>query len=147
MTTRSDDAEVLLFSTPHCPACRAVRPTASSVAASYGDTVSFREVDARRDPATASLYDVSGVPTMVALHDAREVARLTGVGAEADIERLFDAAATGARSSRRIPTSERALRIGVAATFAAAAVLTGVVALWPFAAAAAVFAVWDLIRP
>ena len=147
MATRSHDAEVLLFSSPHCSSCRAVRPTASGIAAEYGGSVSFREVNASTDQTTASRHRVRGVPTFVALHDEIEVGRLVGVGTRNDIERLFSAARSGHRTRAGISTTDRALRLVVAGTFAGAAVIAAVPLLWVFAAGATVFALWDLIRP
>ena len=145
MTTRSHDAEVLLFSSPHCPTCRAVRPTASGIAMAYDGSVAYREVDATTDHATASQYSIKGVPTFVALHDDVEVGRFVGAGTRSDIERLFVAADSGDRTRRGISSMDRVLRLAVASAFAAAALFTKVPALWAFAGGATIFAFWDLI--
>jgi thiol-disulfide isomerase/thioredoxin len=145
MTARSHDAEVLLFSSPHCSSCRAVRPTASEIAAAYDGSVTFREVDATTDRATASRYGVKGVPTFVAIHDDVEVGRFVGAGTRSDIARLFSAADSGDRTRRGISSTDRILRLAVATAFAGAALLIGAPVLWLFAGGATVFALWDLI--
>ena len=147
MTTRSPDTEVLFFTAPHCSVCRVVRPTATEVAETFEGTVAFREIDATQHPDVAASYGIRGVPTIVAIHDDRVVGRYVGSRSRSDIESLFASASTGERSRRSISSTDRVLRLSVAATFAAAAVLLGAPILWARAAGAASFALWDLVRP
>jgi len=147
MSTRSHDSEVLLFSAPHCSSCRAVRPVASELASTFDGSVIFREIDAAAERAVVLRHGVKGVPTFVALRDDVEVGRLVGVGTHNDLERLFSAAISGDTIGRGISTTDRVLRLAVAAAFAGAALATGVISLWLLAVGTAAFASWDLIRP
>ncbi len=107
----------------------------------------FREIDATVERSVASLHGVKGVPTFVAIHDDVEVGRLVGVGTRNDLEKLFEAADSGDPTRRRISSTDRVLRLAVAAVFAGAALATGVTPLWILATGVGVFAVWDLVRP
>ncbi len=147
MPTRSHESAVLLFAAPHCSSCRAVRPAASEVATAFNASVSFREIDATMQRATASHHGVKGVPTFVAIHDDIEVGRLVGVGSRKDLEKLFEAANSGTPTRRGISSTDRVLRLAVATSFAGAALVTGVTALWLLAGGVGFFGVWDMIRP
>ncbi|MEN8239856.1 MAG: thioredoxin family protein [Actinomycetota bacterium] len=147
MTTRSHGAEVLFFSSPHCKQCAAVRPTAADVASSFEGVVQFREIDATADSETAKLHNVRGVPTLIALRDGGELGRLVGSRSHGEIARMFASVTAGKRTRQTISRPDRTLRLGVAAVFGVAAVVANAPVLWAFAAGAAVFGVWDLIRP
>lgn len=147
MTTQTDQAELLFFVTPGCPTCKAMRPVADEVAAEFGDTVRFEEVDASADPVSSSAHRVRGVPTFVAFHDGEEVGRAVGSRTAAQLSELFDAASTGRRSRGLISPTDRILRIGIGVVFAVAAAVTSTPILWAFALAAIGFASWDLVRP
>ena len=144
---RTHDSEVLLFSAPHCSSCRAVRPAASDVASAFSRSVGFREIDATVERSVASRHGVKGVPTFVAIHDGVEVGRLVGIGTRNNLEKLFEAADSGDPIRRRISSTDRVLRLAVAASFAGAALATGVTPLWILATGVGVFAVWDLLQP
>ena len=147
MTTRLHVAEVLFFTSPHCSQCAAVRPAAVDVAHSFDGDVQFREIDASTNTGAAKLYKVRGVPTFVALRDDEELGRLVGARSRNEIASMFASVSAGERTRQTISRPDRTLRLGVAAAFGAAAVVASTPILWLFAAGAAAFGVWDLIRP
>ena len=147
MTTRSQVAEVLFFTSPHCKQCFAVRTTAVDVASSFEGDVHFREIDASANGHTAKLYNVRGVPTLIALRDDEELGRFVGARSRDDIAGMFASVKAGERTRRTISRPDRVLRLGVAAAFCLVAVMASTPILWVFAAGAAVFGIWDLIRP
>ena len=147
MTTRSHEAEILFFTSPHCSQCAAVRPTAVDVASSFDGSVEFREIDATANRRAASLYNIRGVPTFIALRDDEELGRYVGARSRDELTKMFTSASEGTRTRTTISRPDRMLRLGVAAAFAIAAVATGTPVLWVFAAGASVFGTWDAIRP
>jgi hypothetical protein len=124
-----------------------VRPTAVDVASSFDGTVQFREIDASANAQAAKFYNVRGVPTLIALRDDEELGRFVGARSREEIAGMFQAASVGERTRPTISRPDRMLRLGVAAAFGVAALLASTPVLWVFAAGAAVFGVWDLIRP
>jgi thioredoxin-like negative regulator of GroEL len=147
MTTRSHVAEVLFFTSPHCKQCAAVRPTAVDVASSFDGEVQFREIDASASSQAAKLYNVRGVPALIALRDDEELGRFVGARSRDDIAGIFASLTAGQRTRRTSSRPDRTLRLAVAAAFGVAAVVASAPILWVFAAGAAVFGVWGLIRP
>lgn len=146
MGAQPSQAEVLFFTTPHCSACKAMRPIAGSVADRFKGDVRFTEIDSTADPAPPSIHRVRGVPTFIAIHNGTEVARAVGARSPEQITTLFEAAVSGDSRRGRMSRTDRGLRLGVAAVFATAAVLTATPILWAFVGAAVVFASWDLVR-
>ena len=147
MTTRSPVAEVLFFTAPHCAQCAAVRPTAVDVASSFDGDVEFREINASSDSQATKVHKVRGVPTFIALSDNEELGRFVGARSRDEIAGMFASVKAGKKTRQTISRPDRTLRLGVAAAFGAAAVIASAPVLWVFAGGAAVFGVWDLIRP
>jgi len=143
----SHTGEVLFFTTPHCSICRAVRPTVNEVAGSFEGRVRFREVDAVSDADAAARYGVKGVPTLIAVHGNKSIRRMVGSGSQRQIADVFTAASSGVGSRGLLARNDRILRLGIAAVFGVAAVLSGQPVLWVLAAGATVSALWDLARP
>ena len=76
---RGGPATLLLFTTPTCGSCRAVRSVAAAVAREV-DGVEFREIDATVEPDRARQLNVWRAPTLVVLDAAgAPVWRATGV--------------------------------------------------------------------
>jgi len=140
-------SEVLFFTTPHCSICRHVRPTVNEVARSFEGKVILREVDCSRDPDVTTNFDVKGVPTLIALHEGKEMRRMVGSRSEQQITDVFRAAESGVGVRGSLAPKDRVLRLGIAFVFGVAAALAGQPVLWVLAAGATVSAVWDLIRP
>jgi thioredoxin-like negative regulator of GroEL len=147
MTTRSHVTEVLFFTSPHCTQCAAVMPTAVDVSSSFEGEVQFREIDTSADHPAAKLYNVRGVPTLIALRDDEELGRLVGARSRDEIAGMFASVKAGEKTRQTISRPDRTLRLAVAAAFGAVAVVASAPVLWAFAAGAAIFGVWDLIRP
>jgi len=147
MDTTTDRAEVLFFTSPHCSACKAMRPVADGVAIRFDGKVRLTEVDSAADSVSSSTHRVRGVPTFIAIHDGIEVARAVGSRTSDQLTELFVAADAGDGFRGTISPTDRAMRLGVGAVFAIAALATSTPILWVFALAAVGFATWDLVRP
>jgi thioredoxin-like negative regulator of GroEL len=109
--------------------------------------VRFTEVDSSVDRTFPNSHRVRSVPTFIALHEGEEVARAVGSHSADQLEKLFASAESGDRRRGRISPMERAMRLGVAGMFGAAAIAASTPILWAFALIALLLATWDLIRP
>ncbi len=124
-----------------------MRPTAAEVASSFEGSVGFREIDATTDRQATARYRIKGVPTLISVRDDEELGRFVGARSRDEITKIFTSAKAGTRTRHTISRQDRMLRLGVAAVFAVAAVVASTPVLWVFAAGAAVFGIWDLVRP
>jgi thiol-disulfide isomerase/thioredoxin len=147
MDTEANQDEVLFFTAPHCSACKAMRPVATSVASRYDGSVRFTEVDSSADRTSPPSHRVWSVPTFIALHDGEEVGRVVCTHSAGQLEKLFVSAESGSRKRGRISPMERTMRLGVAGMFGVVAVAASTPILWAFALIALLLATWDLIRP
>ena len=147
MTTRSHVAEVLFFTSPHCTQCAAVTSTAVDVASTFDGEVEFREIDTSTNSEETRRHHVRGVPTLVAIRDDEVLGRFVGARSRDEIAGMFASVCAGERTQQTISRPDRTLRLGVAVAFGVAAVATGTPILGVFAAGAAFFGIWDLIRP
>ncbi len=144
---RPSSPSVVFITSPGCHACRAVRPHVGTFADEYQGRVDVIEINAVAQPDAARDLGAKATPTLIAITNGEEVSRHVGSGAESDIRRLFGAAEDGqAKTSRRISSGERRIRL-------LAAAITGVVGFasgtwWLLGVAAALLgaAVYDL-RP
>lgn len=66
-----------LFGASYCTPCAALKPIVESVAKAFG--VSLAYVDISENPALAKNLGVRNIPTVIALRDGTEVARMVGV--------------------------------------------------------------------
>ncbi len=138
---------VVLVTTPHCPHCRSIRSHIEAVAgeavageavaggASAADNptgfdgVTFIEVSAPASPDLATELKIKAAPSLLAFRDGVEVTRHVGAGGEADVRRVFDAAAGVAGSVRRysISSETRWIRTGLGLVLIAAGAITSVI--------------------
>ena len=140
------DVEILYFTAPHCGICKAMSPFVDGLAAEYDDRVHTTRIDSSMDPVRARAMNVRGVPTLIVVADGVESGRVIGAQTPGALRRFYDNAVEGEVRRRELTPTDRLLRIGAAAAFAAFAVATGEPFLWFFVVAALVFAFWDKIR-
>ena len=124
-----------------------MRPIADEIEIRYDGTVTMVEIDTATDSESSSTHRVRGVPTFIAIRDGSEVGCVVGSRSPTQLEALFEAASSGSRVRERVAPTDRGLRLGVGGVFAGAASVTSTPVLWIFAAAAVMFATWDLVRP
>ncbi len=90
---RSLGSLVLDFYQASCPPCRVLEPRLEHVAEQYAGRVPVYRVDIDRDMAVAERFKVMSIPTLLILHNGREVERLDGLITEADLRAAFGRAA------------------------------------------------------
>ncbi len=101
---------------PWCGSCRALAPALARVAESYAGRVDRWQVDVGAEPGPARQLGARVIPTLVAYHSGREVARVVGNQPRVELERLFEQALAGVASRRRGPsTVDRSLRAAAGA--------------------------------
>jgi len=71
---------------PWCGPCKWIAPVVAKAASDYAGQLKAVRVDVDLAPATAQRFDVTGIPTLVVLHDRTETGRLTGAPAKAALE-------------------------------------------------------------
>ena len=97
---------------PWCMPCRVIEPALDNLKAGYAGRVDVWKVNADEHGKLVQSLGVSGIPTVIAFHQAQEIGRRTGVQSQAALEDLFKAALDGAPvpgSSRAV--SDRYLRL------------------------------------
>lgn len=103
---------------PWCAHCRAQRPRVQEAHKQHPE-VQLVRLNAEEQPALASTLKVYGVPTLIAMKDGREVARLAGEASSERIRALFQAAHTAqADLPPGISAGDRILRLSAAAALA-----------------------------
>lgn len=73
-----------------CPPCRALGPTIDALAGEYDGRALVAKVNVDNDPALASRFGVTSIPTMLFIRDGRVVDRLTGLAPAREIAARID---------------------------------------------------------
>jgi thioredoxin 2 len=79
---------------PWCGPCRILEPVIEELAAQMAGRVRFAKLNVDENPATASRFDVRGIPTLVVFRDGREIDRMVGVLPKSEIARRLERVAT-----------------------------------------------------
>lgn len=88
----------VLFRTRQCAACQALAASLAALAPHYADQALVLSVDAERAPLLAEQYGVVAAPTLLALHDHEELARVTGYMSLALLRLFFNDVLGGAHT-------------------------------------------------
>lgn len=88
---------VVDFYQASCAPCRALEPRLERIAGRYLGRVAAYRVDLDNDPDAAQRFDVLSLPTVLAIVDGQETARLDGLITDPQLQQLFDQLAPEAR--------------------------------------------------
>jgi thioredoxin 2 len=78
---------------PWCGPCRILEPVIEELAGQMAGRVRVGKLNVDENPATASRFGVSSIPTLLVLRDGREVDRIVGVVPKSEIVRRLERAA------------------------------------------------------
>ena len=73
-----------------CPPCRMLTPTVEAVAAQFGEAASVVKLNVDDNPATAGIYGIKGIPTLIVFRDGKEVERVVGATGKEFIVRMME---------------------------------------------------------
>lgn len=92
----------VLFRTRQAAACRALAEILARLSPHYAEQAAVLSVDAERAPMLAEQFGVAAAPTLLALRDHEELARLTGFAPEPILQLFLNDVLTGALEPGRI---------------------------------------------
>ena len=78
-TIQSDKPVVVDFFAEWCGPCKMMAPILKEVNDSVGETATIITLDVDKNPATASQYQIQGVPTLIIVKQGKPVWRKSGV--------------------------------------------------------------------
>jgi thioredoxin 2 len=84
---------------PWCGPCRMVAPVIDELAAEMAGRVRVAKLNVDENPATASRFGVSSIPTLLVLQGGREVDRIVGVQPKSEIARRLQQAMSRAAAA------------------------------------------------
>ncbi|MGP3702618.1 MAG: thioredoxin [Candidatus Bathyarchaeota archaeon] len=73
-----------------CPPCRIIAPIIDKLAKQYAGKVVFAKVDVDQNPKTASMYNITAIPTLVFLKNGVEVERIIGALPESEVKQVIE---------------------------------------------------------
>jgi len=140
---------------PWCAPCRWIAPVIERLEAEYSGRVDVWKLNADDDPEAVRSLGVVGIPTLVAFHAGKEIARKVGAGSEADLRGMFEAALLGEKPVRvSIAPLDRVLRLAAGSilivlgvAYGPSALLVAIGGVVFFTAVADRCPIWQAIRP
>ena len=131
---------------PWCRPCRAMEPMVDQAASRFSGEVVVEKVNADEQPDRVRELKVRAIPTLIALHGDREIARLTGAQSQEAITDLFAVCAGDPnRAPLGLSRTDGTIRITAAVALVAVGLITGPAV--PLLAAGAIIGITVFPRP
>ncbi len=134
---------VVEFWAPWCGPCRAMAPALGEAERTFEERVKLLRINADESAGLLDELGVLGIPTLLVYHNGRQLARRTGVQSPADLQTLFESAASGvAPRPTGVHPIDRALRLIASAALFALGLANG--PSWVLLAAAGMVGFWAI---
>lgn len=121
----TDKPIVVDFWAPWCVPCRVTKPILEKLAGEYTGKVEFMPINADTSREVLEQFQVSGIPTVLALRNGKVVGRVTGSQSEVKYRALFEGLAEGREVKIPLTSFDRMLRLGAGTLFVAVGISTG----------------------
>ena len=80
------------FWAPWCGPCRMLAPVVEQLAAEFAGRIRFAKMNVDDNPATASRFDVRGIPALVLFRGGKEAGRQVGAQPKSELKRWLERA-------------------------------------------------------
>lgn len=100
------------FWAPWCGPCKITKPVLDKLGKEFSEVVEFLPINADNSREILETYRVFGIPTVIAIQNGKEVARLTGAQNEARYRAVFESLAQGKKLKIPMTQLDRMLRLG-----------------------------------
>lgn len=123
--TSTDKPIVIDFWASWCAPCKMTKPILDKLGREYADKVEFLPINADHSREILEQFRVFGIPTVITIHNGKEINRLTGAQNETGYRSIFDALAEGREISVPLTQFDRMLRLGAGGLFVMVGISTG----------------------
>lgn len=82
--------EVLYFSAPWCGPCKMFKPAFIDVTTQFGESIDVKMIDIDETPASAKIFEVTSIPTVILKRGDEILFRQIGVMAKNQLKELIE---------------------------------------------------------
>ncbi len=117
---------------PWCMPCHMIEPALEQLGREYKGKVEVLKINADENLDLLQALHIRGIPTLLAFNGDQEITRSTGALPLKSLERLFEAAQTGAAPIRKkgLSITDRMIRAAIGAAFLGLILVNGFSFLW-----------------
>jgi len=113
----SEQPIIVDFWASWCGPCMMTKPILDKLAREYNGKVQFMPINADDSREVLEQFRVFGIPTVIAIQNGKEVARVTGAQNEAGYRAMFESLSEGKEVKVPLTPFDRMLRLGAGALF------------------------------
>jgi thioredoxin 1 len=122
--SESNKPAIVDFGASWCMPCKATKPILENLAKEYADGVEFIPINADDSREVLEQFQITGVPTVLSIHNGKVVGRVTGAQNEVQYRVMFEALADGKEVKIPIASFDRTLRLGAGALLTMVGIFT-----------------------